>query len=75
MDGPFGESKEVIGGYWWIVASSLAEAASIAAENPCIRHGLVFEIRPTDPEAASAFKMATETPSVDPGDGETRNKE
>jgi hypothetical protein len=61
-DGPYGEGKEVIGGYWWIVAASLNEAAQIAAENPCLKHGLVFEIRPTDPEVASAFKNATESP-------------
>src|SRR6266481_6426322 len=29
-DGPFGESKEVIGGYWFILAQSLDEAAQIA---------------------------------------------
>ena len=61
-DGPFGEGKEVIGGYWWIVADNLDAAAKIAAENPCLKHGLVFEIRPTDPERASAFSTATEIP-------------
>ena len=35
-DGPFGEAKEVIGGYWFIVADSLDEAAQIAAGNPCL---------------------------------------
>ena len=35
-DGPFGEAKEVIGGYWFIVAGSLDEAARIAAGNPCL---------------------------------------
>lgn len=63
-DGPFGEGKEVIGGYWWIVASSLDEAAQIAAENPCMKHGLIYEIRPCDPERASAFSKATEIPSA-----------
>ncbi|MGH8299886.1 MAG: YciI family protein, partial [Steroidobacteraceae bacterium] len=29
-DGPFAETKEVIGGYWFIVAGSLEEAAAIA---------------------------------------------
>ncbi len=61
-DGPYGEGKEVIGGYWFIVADSLEEAAKIAAENPCLRHGLFFEIRPTDPERASASSVMTETP-------------
>jgi len=62
-DGPFGEGKEVIGGYWWIIASSLDAAAHIAAENPCMKHGLVYEIRLCDPEKASAFSQATEIPT------------
>lgn len=61
-DGPFGEAKEAIGGYWFILAETLEEAARIASENPCIRHGLFFEIRPTDPSLATAYSKATETP-------------
>jgi hypothetical protein len=52
-DGPFGESKEVIGGYWFILANSLDEAAQIATGNPCLDRGLFFEIRPIDPEPAT----------------------
>ena len=37
-DAPIGEAKEVVGGYWFIVAASLDEAASLAAQNPCA-HG------------------------------------
>jgi hypothetical protein len=62
-DGPYGEAKEVIGGYWFIVAGSLDEAAEIAAGNPCLKCGLFYEIRPIDPERASAFTVTTETPS------------
>jgi len=62
-DGPFSETKEVIGGYWFILASSLEAAAAIAAENPCLACGLVYEIRPIDPERASAFTASAETPS------------
>jgi hypothetical protein len=61
-DGPFGEAKEVIGGYWFIVAESLEEAAKIAEGNPCLNYGLFYEIRPIDPERASAFVVTTETP-------------
>jgi hypothetical protein len=61
-DGPFGETKEVIGGYWFILARSLEEAARIAAENPCLNCGLFYEIRPIDPARASAFTVTTETP-------------
>jgi hypothetical protein len=49
-DGPFGESKEVIGGYWFILANSLEEAAQIAQGNPCLVFGLFCEIRPIDPQ-------------------------
>jgi len=62
-DGPFGETKEVIGGYWFIIADGLEEAAQIAAGNPCLACGLFFEIRPIDAERASAFTVTTETPS------------
>jgi hypothetical protein len=62
-DGPFGETKEVIGGYWFIVADSLEEAAQIAAGNPCLNCGLFLEIRPIDPERASAYSVTNETPS------------
>lgn len=61
-DGPFGEAKEVIGGYWFILAGSLEEAAQIAAGNPCLKFGLFYEIRPIEVERASAFKVTTETP-------------
>ena len=62
-DGPFSEAKEVIGGYWIIVAPSLDDAARLAAQNPCLACGLVYEVRPFDPERASAFKVASETPT------------
>ena len=61
-DGPFAEAKEVIGGYWIIVAGSLDEAARIAAENPCLACGLSYEIRPLEHERASAFALTNETP-------------
>ena len=52
-DGPFGESKEVIGGYWFILAHNLDEAAQIAEGNPCLDCGLFLEIRPIDPQLAT----------------------
>lgn len=52
-DGPFGESKEVIGGYWFILAAGLDEAARIAEGNPCLDCGLFLEIRPIDPQRAT----------------------
>ena len=65
-DGPFGEGKEIVGGYWFIVARNLREAANVAAENPCAQHGLSFEIRPLESERASAYKLANETPPSQP---------
>ena len=61
-DGPFAETKEVIGGYWFFLAGSLAEAAELAAQNPCLACGLTYEIRPIELEQASAYKTTNETP-------------
>lgn len=63
MDGPFTEAKEVIGGYWFVIAGSLREAAAIAAESPCLPCGLSYEIRPIETERASAFRVSNETPT------------
>lgn len=64
-DGPFGEAKELIGGYWFAVAGSLEEAAGILATSPCLACGLFYEVRPIDPEPASAFAVTNETPVRD----------
>jgi hypothetical protein len=63
IDGPFAETKEVIGGFWFILAASLEEAAALAANNPCMAHGLGYEIRPLDPEKALARSVTNETPA------------
>jgi hypothetical protein len=62
LDGPFTEAKEVVGGYWFVLAGSLEEAARIAADNPCLACGLALEIRPIEPEQASAYRESNETP-------------
>lgn len=62
IDGPFAETKEVVGGYWFVLAASLEEAARIVADNPCLACGLSFEIRPIEPEMASAWREGSETP-------------
>jgi hypothetical protein len=61
-DGPFTESKEVLGGYWFVLADSLEEAAKISADNPCLACGLSYEIRELELEQASAYKASNETP-------------
>lgn len=71
-DGPYTEAKEVIGGYWFILAGSLDEAAKLAAGNPCLQCGLSYEIRPIDPVLASAFNETCETPTRKGAGGERR---
>lgn len=62
-DGPFAEGKEVIGGYWIIVAESLAAAAALAAESAVLAHGIRYEIRPLESERGSAYRHTNETPT------------
>ena len=68
-DGPFGESREIIGGYWFILARDLDEAQAIIARNPCIQLGLFFELRPIESARASAFALTNETPPGRPATG------
>ena len=62
IDGPFAEAKEVVGGFWFIIASNLAEAARIASENPCLAFGLTLEVRPLEQARAVADSLTNETP-------------
>lgn len=62
IDGPFAETKEVVGGYWFVAACSLQEAVAIAAGSPCLACGLSYEIRPLELERASAYRETNETP-------------
>lgn len=63
IDGPFAETKEVIGGYWHFLAHSLEEAAALAAQNPCLACGLSYEVRPIETQRCSAFVESNETPT------------
>lgn len=62
MDGPFGETKELVGGYWFVVAPTLEEAARILADSPTLAQGLFYELRPVELERASAYVRSNETP-------------
>lgn len=62
-DGPFAEGKEVIGGYWVIVAESLAAAAALASQSPVLPHGLSYEIRPLESQRGSVYRHTNETPA------------
>ncbi len=61
-DGPFTEAKEVIGGYWFIMAGSLDEAAQMMTHSPCAACGLTYDIRPIDTERCDALAVTNETP-------------
>jgi len=46
-DGPFAESREVVGGFWIVDVASRAEAIDIARRSPHARYGSV-EVHPVD---------------------------
>jgi hypothetical protein len=52
-DGPFVESKEVLGGYYVFECDSIDEACTWAAKIPAARHGAV-EVRPVHVEEGEA---------------------
>jgi hypothetical protein len=45
-DGPFADTKEVLGGFAMIEAANLDEAIELAARIPVTRYGGVVEVRP-----------------------------
>jgi hypothetical protein len=48
-DGPFAESKEAVGGYFFLQVDSMEEAMDIARECPALEHGISVEVRPVAP--------------------------
>jgi hypothetical protein len=60
-DGPFGETKELIGGFWVVSAPTLEQAAQLLAESPTVALGIFYEVRPLDAQRATATMQATET--------------
>lgn len=48
-DGPYLESKEVLGGYWMFEAASYDEALQIVGEHPSLALGGTLELRQVDP--------------------------
>jgi hypothetical protein len=45
-DGPFAETKEVVGGYFFLTVANLDEATEIAKQCPGLPLGLTVEVRP-----------------------------
>jgi hypothetical protein len=60
-EGRFADSKEAVGGYFLITASSLDEAVAIAKQCPGLEHGAVVEIRPVALQCAAEEVAARET--------------
>lgn len=48
-DGPFGEAKEVIGGFYLIEAEDYDQAVAIARDCPQLEYGGTVEVREVDP--------------------------
>lgn len=44
-DGPYAETKEIIGGYWIIKAADYAEAVKLASDCPSLEFGSRIEVR------------------------------
>jgi hypothetical protein len=45
-DGPFAESKEAIGGYFYLHVADMNEAVEIAKQCPGLEYGAIVEVRP-----------------------------
>lgn len=61
LDGPFGETKELVGGYWFVLAPTLAEATALLSTSPTLQVGLFYELRPLEHQRASAWVRGNET--------------
>jgi len=46
VDGPFAESKEAIGGYFYLQVGDIDEAVEIAKQCPGLEYGCIVEVRP-----------------------------
>jgi hypothetical protein len=63
-DGPFAESKEAIGGYFFLRVADEDEAIEIAQQCPGLEYGSVVEVRPVADMCATrarALEMAAAT--------------
>jgi hypothetical protein len=47
-DGPYAETKEIIGGYWIIQAANYDEAVKLASDCPSLEFGSRIEVREVD---------------------------
>ncbi len=54
-DGPFVESKEIVGGYVMVTAKNLAQAVALAKRFPMFAAGRSLEVRRIDPLEDAAY--------------------
>jgi hypothetical protein len=59
-DGPFAESKEAIGGYFYLRVADEAEAIAIAQLCPGLEYGCVVEVRPVADMCAARARARAE---------------
>jgi hypothetical protein len=64
-DGPFGESKEVIGGYLVRSRSKSGRGGAHRQRRPCLDHSKLVEIRPIDSGADTHGSWRNELASAD----------
>jgi hypothetical protein len=70
-DGPFAETKEVLGGVGMLEAHDMAHAVELLSKHPGLRYGSTFEIRPINEEAlerqaTTIAALRGSTPAVAP---------
>jgi hypothetical protein len=59
-DGPYAESKEIVGGYFFLEVASLEEAVAIAKQCPGLDYGAIVEVRPVAAECPAAAELNQE---------------
>jgi hypothetical protein len=57
-DGPFAETKEAVGGYFYLQVESEEEAVEIARQCPALDYGLTVEVRPVVPSCPALDYVA-----------------
>jgi hypothetical protein len=63
-DGPFAESKEAIGGYFFLQQSNLDEAVRIAKKCPLLEYGMTVEVRPVAEQCPTLQRISRELASA-----------
>ncbi|WP_289266786.1 YciI family protein [Nitrospira tepida] len=64
-DGPFTESKEAIGGYFYLRVANIDEAVEIAKQCPGLEYGCVVEVRPVAERCTDRRRASEQATSRD----------